>query len=153
MAARLAHMAEKHHLLHHLLIGRRPKRSAVDTVMLLTSIVDQGKKEGKTTSTLCIDVKRAFDNVFRQCLLQTLKQMHLNPAIIRWVNSFLPDRLASLTFDAESEPMIPIMTGIPQGSPVSPILFLLYFQYIFVQLDQIHPHITSPSYNDDICLL
>src|SRR6266849_6821099 len=131
MAARLAHMAEKHHLLHHLLIGRRPKRSAVDTVMLLTSIVDQGKKEGKTTSTLCIDVKRAFDNVFRQCLLRTLKEMRLNPAIIRWVDSFLTDRLASLTFDQDSEPMAPITMGIPQGFPVSPILFLLYLQPLF----------------------
>src|ERR1700710_3340036 len=79
--------------------------------------------------------------------------MHLNPAITRCVDSFLTDRLASLTFDAESEPMTPITTGIPLGSPVSPILFLLYLQPLFIQLDQIHPHITSPSYIDDICLL
>jgi hypothetical protein len=153
MASRLAHMAEKHQLLHHLQIGGRPKRSAVDAVMLLTSIIDQGKREGKITSTLCIDVKGAFDNVYKQRLLQTLKQMQLNPAIIRWVNSFLTDRLASLAFDVASEPMTPIMTGIPQGSPVSPILFLLYLQPLFAQLEQIHPHITCPSYIDDICLL
>src|SRR3981081_3028680 len=114
---------------------------------------DQGKSEGKITSTLCIDVKGAFDNVYSKRLLQTLKQMRLNPAIIRWVDSFLTDRLASLTFDAESEPMTPIKTGIPQGSPVSPILFLLYLRPLFTQLDQIHPQITSPSYIDDICLL
>ena len=89
MASRLAHTAEKHHLLHHLQIGGRPKRSAVDAVMLLTSIVDQGKRDGKITSTLCIDVKGAFDNVFRQRLLQTLTQMRLYPAIIRWVIHFL----------------------------------------------------------------
>ena len=47
----------------------------------------------------------------------------------------------------------PITTGIPQGSPVSPILFLLYLQPLFTQLDQIHPDIISPSYIDDICLL
>src|SRR6201747_2497036 len=153
MASRLSHMAEKHHLLHHLQIGGRPKRSAVDASMLLTSTVDQGKREGKVKSTLCIDVKGAFDNVFSKRLLQTLKKMHLNPAVTRLVDSFLTNRLASLTFDAESEPMTPIMTGIPQGSPVSPILFLLYLQPLFIQLDQIHPHITSPSYIDDICLL
>ena len=45
--------------------------------------VDQGKREGRITSTLCIDVKGAFDNVYRKRLLQTLKQMRLNPAIIR----------------------------------------------------------------------
>src|ERR1700710_409935 len=153
MATRLAHMAEKYRLLHQLQIGGRPKRSPIDAVMLLTSIIDQGKREGKITSTLCIDVKGAFDNVFSKRLLQTLTHMRLNPAIIRWVDSFVTDRLASLTFDTESEPMTPITTGIPQGSPVSPILFLLYLQALFIQLDQIHLHITSPSYIDDICLL
>src|SRR3978361_578185 len=146
-------MAEKHQLLHHLQIGGRPKRSAVDAVMLLTSTIHQGKINGKIKSTLCIDVKGAFNNVFKQPLLQTLTQMRLNPAIIRWVDSYLTDRLASLTFDAESEPMTPITTGIPQGSPVSPILFLLYLQPLFARLEQIHPHIISPSYIDDICLL
>jgi hypothetical protein len=94
--------------------------------MLLTSIVDKGKREGKNTSTLCIDIKGAFDNVYRKRLLQTLKQIRLNLAVIRWTDSFLTDRLASLSFDAESEPMTPITTGIPQYSPVLPILFLLY---------------------------
>ena len=79
--------------------------------------------------------------------------MRLNPAIIRWVDCFLTDRLTSLTFDMETEPMTPIMTGIPQGFPVSPILFLLYLQPLFTQLEQLHPQIISPSYIDDICLL
>jgi hypothetical protein len=121
--------------------------------MLLTSTVDQGKREGKITCTLCIDVKGAFDNVFRQCLLQTLRQMRLNPAIIIWVDPFLTDQMASLTFDAQSEHMTPSTTEIPQGSPVSPILFLLYLKPSFTKLNQSHPHITSPSYIDDICLL
>src|ERR1700710_2473580 len=144
MASRLSHMAKKHHLLHQLQIGGRPKSSAVDAAMLLTSTVDQGKREGKVTSTLCIDVKGAFDNVFREPLLQTLREMRLNPAITRWVDSFLTERLASLTFDAESEPMTPIMPGIPQGPPVPSIVFLIYLRPIFTNLDQAHPNITSP---------
>jgi hypothetical protein len=138
-------MAEKYHLLDHLQIGGRLKRSAVDAVMLLTTMFDQGKREGKITWTLCIDIKGAIDYLFRQRLLQTLKQMRLNPAIIRWTDSFLTDRLASLSFDAEFKLMSPITTGIPQGSPVSPILFLLYLQLLFIQFDLIHPHITTPS--------
>ena len=44
MATRLAFMAEKHHLLHKLQIGGRPKRSAVDAAMYLTTIIDEANK-------------------------------------------------------------------------------------------------------------
>ena len=73
MATRLAHMAEKYNLLDPLQIGGRPKRSAVDAAMYLATLIDEGNKKGKTLSTLCIDVKGAFDNVFKERLLHTMK--------------------------------------------------------------------------------
>ena len=74
MATRLAHMAEKNHLLHNLQIGGRPKRSAVDAAMFLTTKIDEANKRNMISSTLCIDVKGAFDNVFKKRLLQTMKK-------------------------------------------------------------------------------
>ena len=52
MATRLAFMGAKHHLLHKLQIGGRPKRSAVDAAIYLTTIIDEGNKRYQTTSTL-----------------------------------------------------------------------------------------------------
>jgi len=146
-------MAEKHHLLHKLQIGGRPKRSAVDAVMYLTTIIDEANKRHQTTSTLCIDVKGAFDNVYKERLLQTMRKMKLDQKTVRWVESFLSERMASLSFDKDSEKMSPIETGIPQGSPVSPILFLIYLSPLFTLMEQRHPDIRCPSYIDDICLL
>jgi hypothetical protein len=47
----------------------------------------------------------------------------------------------------------PIATGIPQGSPASPILFLLYLHRLFDSLQLHHPNIWSPSYIDNVALV
>ena len=75
MATRLTHMAERYHLLDRLQIGGRPKRLAVDAAMYLATLIDEGNRKGKTTSTLCIDVKGAFDNMFKERLLHRMRTM------------------------------------------------------------------------------
>src|SRR5436853_5909453 len=103
--------------------------------------------------SLCIDVKGAFENVYKERLLQTMRKMKLDQKTVRWVESFLSDRMASLSFDKDSEKMSPIETGIPQGSPVSPMLFLIYLSPLFTLMEQRHPDIRCHSYIDGICLL
>ena len=119
-------MAERFNLLDRLQIEGRPKRLAVDAAMYLATLIDEGNRKGKTLSTLCIDVKGAFDNVFKERLLHTMRSMKLDQKTTRWVETFLSERMANLSFDKGSEKISPINTGIPQGSPVSPILFLFY---------------------------
>src|SRR5436853_5292611 len=121
--------------------------------MFLTTKIDEANKRNMISSTLCIEVKGAFNNVFKKRLLQTMKKMKLDQKTIRWVESFLTDHMASLSFDKDTERMSGIETGIPQGSPVSPILFLIYLSPLFTLLKQRHPDIRCPSYIDDICLL
>src|SRR5437588_11879802 len=108
MVTRLAYMAEKHHHLHRLQIGGRPKRSGVDAAMYLTTIIDEANKRYPTTSTLCIDVKGAFDNLYKERLLQTMRKMKLDQKMVRWVESFLGECRASLSFDKDKEKMSPI---------------------------------------------
>jgi hypothetical protein len=90
-ATRLAHLAEKHHLLDGLQIGGRPKRSAVNAAIFLATKIAQANKKDLITSTLCIDVKGAFDNVNKPRLLHTMRKMKLHPSVIRWVNTFLSE--------------------------------------------------------------
>src|SRR5438132_1047362 len=121
--------------------------------MYLTTVIDKENKRCQITSTLCIDVKGAFDNVHKERLLQTRRKMKLDQKTVRWVESFMSERGASLSFDKDSERMSPIETGIPQGSPVSPISFLIYLSPLFTLMKQRHPNVCCPSYIDDICLL
>ena len=61
--------------------------------------------------------------------------------------------MACLSFDKDSEIISPIDTGIPQGSPVSPIVCLFYISPLFEVMRLKHHHVICSSYIEDICLL
>jgi len=71
----------------------------------------------------------------------------LPTSLILWVSSFLDDRVLRLAFDNSIEAFKSILTGIPQGSPISPILFLIYIRDLFKSVN-----IRFGSYLDDITL-
>jgi hypothetical protein len=88
MATRLAHLAERYHLLDSLQIGVRPKRSAVNAAMFLATKIDQAHKKHLITFSLYIDVEGAFDNICKPRLLHHMQKMKLHPTVIRWVDAF-----------------------------------------------------------------
>ena len=71
----------------------------------------------------------------------------LPTSLILWVSSFLDDRVLRLAFDNSIEAFRSILTGIPQGSPISPILFLIYIRDLFKSAN-----IKFRSYLDNISL-
>ena len=71
----------------------------------------------------------------------------LPTSLILWVSSFLDDRVLRLAFDNSIEAFKSILTSIPQGSPISPILFLIYIRDLFKSAN-----ISFKSYLDDITL-
>ena len=62
-------------------------------------------------------------------------------------------RGVALAFDGEKEEMQSVETGIPQGSPISPILFLIYIRPLFDRLKNKFPALGTPSYIDDVGLV
>ena len=153
MARRLGFMAEAHELLHQDQIGGRRQRNAVDAVIALTHEVDMAKSSNMVTSALFMDVKGAFDNVSKERLLCTMEDMGLPPPVLRWTNHFLSKRRSGMAFDGEKEKMRLVTTGIPQGSPISPVLFLIYLKPLFDEINNKLPHIWCPSYIDDVGLV
>jgi len=150
MATRLSWLVENHNLLYKDQLGGRSQRSAPDAVMALVHHVENAKSNGQVASALFMDVKGAFDNVSAERLVVTMKKMGLPFSIVDWVESFLSERKTQLAFDGLTEAMGPVQTGIPQGSPISPILFLIYLQPLFEHLSSLHPDTFFPSYIDDV---
>ncbi|KAA8898491.1 hypothetical protein TRICI_006553 [Trichomonascus ciferrii] len=75
---------------------------------------------------MMIDIQGAFDNVHKETLVGILKKHKLPSTAVRWVHYFVSERSTSLIIDGTPYPNQLIRTGAPQGSPVSPLLFLLY---------------------------
>ena len=121
--------------------------SAIDAALLLQHEVEKNKANKLKTSTLFLDVKGAFDHVSKNRLIQILANLKLPISLIYWISSFLDDRVLRLAFDNNIEEFSQINTGIPQGSPTSPILFLIYIRDLFKSNS-----IKCLSYMDDISL-
>ena len=73
-----------------------------------------------------MDVAGAFNNVHHNRLLHNMKQRRIPHQLVRLVQSFLTDRTTQLRFNGITSAKINIEAGIPQGSPLSPILFMIY---------------------------
>ena len=154
VATRLAEIAENSDLLYFDQMGGRKEKSAIDTVMSMIHDTQIAKQQGKKiTTALFIDVKGAFDHVSANQLLQTCINLGLPKCVCNWIECFLEKRQIQLAFDNEKCQMKDIEIGIPQGSPISPILFLIYIRNIFHNKNQLKEmQIREPSYIDDIAI-
>ena len=153
VATRLSSLCESSQLLYKDQVGGRKQRSAIDAIMALTTDIDNAKQKRLVTSALFLDVKGAFDNVSRDRLLVTMKQMRFPSPIVNWVEQFMSKRTIQMAFDGQMEGLEAVETGIPQGSPVSPILFLIYLKPLFDKLEESHPNLKFPSYIDDVAIV
>jgi hypothetical protein len=77
-----------------------------------------------------------------------MQSLRLPTCLINWTRTFLEERLIRLAFDGQIEDFLEVETGVPQGSPISPILFLIYIRDLFSDLEEVTPL----SYIDDIAL-
>ena len=70
-----------------------------------------------------------------------------------WVRAWLTNRVAILHFDGKQTEDIPVTAGVPQGSPLSPVLFILYIASLYKALKEDYPLISIVGFADDTNLL
>lgn len=103
-------------------------------------------------SLLLLDVSGAFDNVSHARLLHNLRKRRIDERIVRWIASFLADRSTVINFDTFKSEVYQTTTGIPQGSPLSPILYL-YYNADLIETCNREPNTLAIGYIDDIAIL
>ena len=126
MAEMLSYLTETNELLpaHH--YGGRPGRSTEDALMILQENIYKAWKEKKIFTAIFLDVAGAFNNVHHKRLIHNLQTRRVPRNIAKWMESFLQGRSTKLQFNgAKSEP-INTPAGVPQGSPLSPLLYMYY---------------------------
>ena len=116
--------------------------------MTLIHDIQVAKQDKKVTSALFIDVKGAFNHISTNQLIKIYINLGLPKSLYSWINSFLVDRKIQLAFDNKINIETDIQIGIPQDSPISPILFLIYIRNLFQDLKS-----RGMSYIDNIGLI
>ena len=137
-------------LLHPSQIGGRLNRSSIDASLLLLSNIEKNWLKRKITSTIFLDIEGAFNNISKSRLLYIIKILGLPYSLYLYIYNFLSYRKLQIKIEGEIGDLFNINIGIPQGSPLSPILFLIYIRDLFY-LD-IFKDIFFISYLDNISL-
>ena len=95
-------------------------------------------------------------------LLSLLRGKGVSPYLVQWVGSFLRDQTCRLTFQESPRLFAPVSVGVPQGSPMSPLLFVIYVSPLHLEIprtliisyiDDFAVTVASPSYRTNVRLL
>jgi hypothetical protein len=127
VAARLSFITETYNLLPSNHFGARPRRSAEQALNVLVEKIYQAWRQGKVLSPVSFDVKGAFNGVHSDVLERRLEARQIPILAVRWIRNFCDGRHAQVTVSAFESEVSPIeFAGIPQGSPLSPLLYVYY---------------------------
>ena len=153
-ASRLRDAAEEHGLLPDTQMGARRGRSTETALELLVEQVRTVWTSKKhVASLLSLDISGAFDTVNPTRLLDTLRRKRIPGWLVRWIQAFMTDRTTTLVVQGQESEPFPVTAGVPQGSTLSPILFLFYNAELLDICNQPRQRLSAVGFADDVNIL
>ena len=106
--------------------GFRQGFSTETALIGLTDNIRLNFDQGNLTGMILLDLQKAFDTVDHEILLKKLSAAGLSIPATSWFGSYLKDRNQFVELNNTKSDLNPVTCGVPQGSILGPLLFLLY---------------------------
>ncbi|CAF0779354.1 unnamed protein product, partial [Adineta ricciae] len=109
--------------------GFRPGKSTVYNIVRLERFAEgqlRRPSRRRHSAVILFDIKAAFDSVWHDGLIYKLNDLRLPQYIIKYLISFLNNRTAAIEIENILSRPFKLMSGTPQGSPLSPLLYIMY---------------------------
>ena len=111
---------------HGFLPGKSCLTNLLEYIDTLTRIVDSGK----VADILYLDFAKAFDKVPHARLVAKLRACGIDGKVLRWIQEWLSDRKQRVVLNGKASKWTSVLSGVPQGSVLGPILFIVYINDI-----------------------
>jgi len=115
-----------HDLLFAAQSGFRPQHSCESALNKLLNTWHQNIENGFLNGLVLIDFRKAFDMINLDLLLEKLKLYHFDTSLLKWMDSYLKERSHCVKVKDSISSPTPISHGVPQGSIIGPLLFILF---------------------------
>ncbi|CAF4243899.1 unnamed protein product, partial [Rotaria magnacalcarata] len=116
-------------------------RSGDNMFTRIVSIIDrigQGLTTNTATAALFIDFKTAFNQMWFKGLWVTLKRLNCPNCIMAWLRNYVTKRSAFIEIKGERSNCFFLFKGVPQGSCIGPVLFIVFHYDILTSISNLH---------------
>ena len=148
LAKRLNSFAEGNNLLPNQQFGFRKGLGACDAVLTISDKVQRALDSGSEARMIGLDFSAAFDRVNHKALIYKLRQLGIGGPFLNILIEFLTDRKQCVVVDGHQGDWRSVVSGVPQGSVLGPLLFILFTQDMWVGLEN-----QLVAYADDATLI
>ncbi len=122
----LSSFLSKHNLLDANQSGFRRGHSTETALLSVTEALRIAKADSISSDLILLDLSATFDTVNHQILLSTLSSLDITGIQLHWFESYLTGRSFRVAWGGEKSTEHQLVTGVPQGSVLGPLLFSTY---------------------------
>ena len=126
MYKRLHTFLNKNNIIYNLQFGFRQQYSTSNALINITENIGKGLDDGNIGRGIFVDLQKAFDTVDYQILLVKLNQYGIRGVSNDWFKSYISNRNQYVFINGYESRLAVLNCGVPQGSVLGPLLFLLY---------------------------
>jgi hypothetical protein len=117
---------DAHNILNEKQFGFRSNHSTYMAILQLVDKINNAVERSETTIGIFLDLSKAFDTIDHNILLTKLEHYGFRGIVLQWFKNYLSNRKQYVSYNTCESELKHIICGVPQGSILGPLLFILY---------------------------